>query len=69
MLVFSRKPGEVIVLPQCEITITVIDIQPTRVRLGINAPLDVNIYREEIWRRICEEGDLPPGDIPKAQTD
>ena len=69
MLVLSRKPGEVIVLPQREITITVIDIQPTRVRLDINAPPDVDIHREEIWRRICEEGDLSPQDIPKARTD
>lgn len=59
MLVLSRKPGEVIVLPQCEVTITIIDIQPNRVRLGINAPLHVDVYREEVWRRICEDTETP----------
>lgn len=37
------------------ICITVIDIQGDKVRIGISAPLDVPVHREEVWLRIQEE--------------
>jgi carbon storage regulator len=52
MLVLSRKPGERIVIPQCDLTITVVAVEGNRVRLGITAPADVAVYREEL-RRSC----------------
>ena len=55
MLVLSRKPGEVIVIPQCALTFTVIAVEGNRVRLGIAAPDDIDVYREEVWDRICEK--------------
>jgi carbon storage regulator len=48
MLVLSRKPGERIVVPCCELVITVVSVQGNRVRLGISAPADVAVYREEV---------------------
>lgn len=47
MLVLSRKYGEKIRIGD-DITITVVDIEPNKVRLGIEAPRDVPIYRSEL---------------------
>ena len=57
MLVLSRKPGQVIVVPQCELTITVIAVEGNNVRLGVSAPDEIDVYREEVWYRICETPD------------
>jgi carbon storage regulator len=48
MLVLSRKPGERILLPSCEVVLTVLEVQGRRVRLGISAPAGVDVYREEV---------------------
>ncbi len=52
MLVLSRKVGERIVAPGAKLTITVVAIEGSTVRLGISAPDNVAIYREEVWRRL-----------------
>ena len=54
MLVLSRKPGEVIVIPQCALTFTVIAVEGNKVRIGIGAPDAIDVYREEVWDRIRE---------------
>jgi carbon storage regulator len=51
MLVLSRKIGEKIVVPACGLTITVVAVKGTRVRLGIAAPEDIRVDREEVWKR------------------
>lgn len=51
MLVLSRKKSERIVIGD-EMTVTVIEIRGDRVRLGIDAPRDVPVHREEIARLI-----------------
>ena len=55
MLVLSRKRGERIVIGP-NIELTVVDIRGSRVRLAVDAPPDVSIHREEIYRRIQDEG-------------
>jgi len=55
MLVLSRKVGERIVIPECNLGITVVAIEGNRVRLGLSAPPDVAVYREEVWFQIEEE--------------
>ena len=50
MLVLTRRPGERIQLGQA-ITVTVVAIREDRVRLGIEAPADVRVDREEVRRR------------------
>jgi len=51
MLVLSRKVGETIVIPHYDLTVTIVRVKGDRVRLGLSAPKDVTIYREEIARR------------------
>lgn len=47
MLVLSRKPGEKILIGD-QVTVTIVRIGPNTVRLGIEAPRDMNIVREEL---------------------
>ena len=67
MLQLTRKPGETIVIGD-NVRVQVIQIAGGAVRLGIDAPRSVPIYREEIWEAVREEnaaaakaGDLPEG--------
>ncbi len=51
MLVLSRKKGESIIIGD-NIEITVVDVQGDLIRLGIKAPKEVRIYRQELWEDI-----------------
>jgi carbon storage regulator len=51
MLVLSRKKNESIVINN-DITITVVEIRGDKVRLGIVAPKDVPVHRQEVWEAI-----------------
>jgi carbon storage regulator len=51
MLVLSRKLGERIVVPDFELAVTIVAIEGNKVRLGISAPDDVTVCREEVWLR------------------
>jgi carbon storage regulator len=61
MLVLSRKPGERILIGD-DIALTVVRIGPNTVRLGIEAPRDMNIVREELCLRDAE----PPESLGAA---
>jgi carbon storage regulator len=50
MLVLSRKVGEAIVLPEAGIVLTVLEVRGGQIRLGISAPPEVAVFREELWR-------------------
>lgn len=54
MLVLSRKIGEVITIGD-GISITVIEVNDNKVRLGIEAPKDMRIYRQEIYLKVQQE--------------
>jgi len=54
MLVLTRKSGEGIMIGD-QIQVTILEIRGHQVRLGIQAPSQVAVYREEIHRRIQEE--------------
>lgn len=59
MLVLSRRLGETLIIGD-DIKITVLGISGNQVRLGIAAPKEVTVHREEVYRRIQEEqGDEP----------
>jgi carbon storage regulator len=66
MLVLSRKIGEKIVIPQQNITLTVLEIRGDRIRLGITAPADVSVHRQEIWEKIHEQTQPAGSDEPTA---
>jgi carbon storage regulator len=63
MLVLSRKLGERILVPHCELAVTVVAIEGNTVRLGVTAPGEIRVYREEVWQRVCSEKG------PRAQVD
>ena len=54
MLVLTRRPGESIVVGE-NIVVTVIEIKGGQVRIGIDAPRDVDVYREEIYEQVRQE--------------
>ncbi|MDY6956091.1 MAG: carbon storage regulator CsrA [Pseudomonadota bacterium] len=63
MLILTRRVGETVMVGD-EITITVLGVKGNQVRLGINAPKNVAVHREEIYRRIKQEhDDMEPGDV------
>lgn len=55
MLVLSRKVGQRILLPSCNAVITVTAVRGHNVTLGITAPRDVQVYREELCGRLPEK--------------
>jgi carbon storage regulator len=54
VLVLSRQIGERLIIAD-EIEVTVVEIRPDRVKLGITAPPNVPVHREEVYRRIAAE--------------
>ncbi|MEK6455602.1 carbon storage regulator CsrA [Caldifermentibacillus hisashii] len=54
MLILARKKGEAIQIGN-EIEITIISIQGDQVKIGIEAPKTVEVYRKEIYEQIQEE--------------
>ena len=53
MLILTRKVGETLMIGN-DISMTVLGVTGNQVRVGVNAPRDVTIHREEIYQRIKE---------------
>jgi carbon storage regulator len=61
MLVLTRKVQEQIVIPECNLTFTILEIRKGKVRVGVSAPPGVKVHRHEVWMRILEaETDSEP---------
>ena len=62
MLILTRRIGETLIIGD-DVNITVLGVKGNQVRLGINAPKDVSVHREEIYLRIQQEKQGTDADI------
>ena len=60
MLILTRRVGETLMIGD-DVSVTVLGVKGNQVRIGINAPRDVAVHREEIYERIRHEKDEPEG--------
>jgi carbon storage regulator len=56
MLILTRRVGETLMIGN-NVTVTVLGVKGNQVRIGVNAPKDVPVHREEIFERIKREED------------
>jgi carbon storage regulator len=63
VLIITRRPGEKIILGE-DISVQVMEIVGNQVRIGIQAPKSVPVYREEIWEAVKAENQAAAAEAP-----
>lgn len=66
MLILTRRVGETLMIGD-QITVTVLGVKGNQVRIGIGAPKDVSVHREEIYQRIRND-EPDSSSAQKAET-
>ncbi|MFO7955039.1 carbon storage regulator CsrA [Thioalkalivibrio sp.] len=61
MLILTRRVGETLMIGE-DVSVTVLGVKGNQVRIGINAPQDVAVHREEIFQRIQRESNVAGGE-------
>tara|TARA_Y100001970_G_scaffold104695_1_gene131064 strand:- start:548 stop:730 length:183 start_codon:yes stop_codon:yes gene_type:complete len=56
MLILTRKSGESLVIGE-DISVTVLGVKGNQVRIGINAPKDISVHREEVFDKIKDKSE------------
>ena len=72
MLILTRRIGESLIIGNQEITITILGQKGNQIRIGIEAPKDVSVHREEVFRRIqdtIEDGNHEKDEAVQTQED
>ncbi|AHL03129.1 carbon storage regulator CsrA [Pseudomonas aeruginosa] len=59
MLILTRRVGETLMVGD-DVTVTVLGVKGNQVRIGVNAPKEVAVHREEIYQSIQKEKDQEP---------
>lgn len=59
MLILTRRVGETLMVGD-DVTVTVLGVKGNQVRIGVNAPKEVAVHREEIYQRIQKKKDQEP---------
>jgi len=66
MLILTRRVGETVMIGS-DVTVTVLGVKGNQVRVGVNAPREVAVHREEIFERIKREEQAGHSEHPPAQ--
>jgi carbon storage regulator len=67
MLILTRRVGETVMIGN-DVTVTILGVKGNQVRVGINAPKNVAVHREEIYERIKREQHGDPQGEPHSES-
>ncbi len=68
MLILTRRVGETLMIGD-EVSVTVLGVKGNQVRIGVNAPREVAVHREEIFERIKQEQAQAGGNAAESESE